>query len=131
MHNPKKHPFSEYAKDAFLGAAIGMFYGSGVSVFIALIVGGCAYILMGADQETQNAAVFPTLSTSAMTCVVVGIVLGARAGHYEGLGLSLTVIKGVIIGGSIGVIASLFTGIVASTLIGSVAGILSAFWFDR
>ena len=131
MHNLKKSPFDSHARDVFLGGVIGMFFGSAACVFVALIVGSCAYILTGADQETQYAAVFPTLTTSALTCMIVGAVLGARAGHYEGLGLSLTVIKGVVIGGSIGVITTLFAGIVVSVIIGSVAGVLSGLWFDR
>ena len=131
MHNPKKSPFDEHAKDVLLGAVLAMFFGSAVSVFIAALVGGCAYILTGADQETQYAAVYPTLTTSALTCVIVGAVLGARAGHYEGLGLSLTVIKGVLIGGSIGVIATLFAPTLVSVIIGSAGGVLSGFWFDR
>ena len=131
MHNPRKPPFDKYAKDAVLGAVIGILFGSAVCVFVALFVGGCAYILTGADEETQYAAVFPTLSTSALTCLIVGAVLGARAGHYEGVNLSSTTIKGVLIGGSIGVIATLFSGITVSTVIGSTAGILSGFWFDR
>ena len=131
MHNPRKSPFDEHARDVLLGAVIGIFFGSAVCVFVALFVGSCAYILMGADQDTQAAAVFPTLSTSALTCIIVGGILGARAGHYEGLGLSFTVIKGVLVEGSIGVIATLFTGITVCVIIGSVAGILSGLWFDR
>ena len=103
MHNPKKSPFDEHARDALLGGVIGFFFGSAASVFIVLVVGSCAYVISGASHETQAAAVFPTLSTSALTCVIVGGILGARAGHYEGLGLSFTVIKGVLVGGSIGV----------------------------
>lgn len=131
MHNPKKHPFDVHAKDSLLGGMIGAFFGSAACVFVALFVGSCAYILTGADQETQYAAAFPTLTTSALTCLIVGGILGARAGHYEGLGLSFTVIKGVLVGGSIGVIATLLVGITASVIIGSAAGILSGFWFGR
>ncbi len=131
MHNPKKSPFDEYARDALLGGVIGVLFGSAACVLIALVVGSCAYVLTGASQETQAAAVLPTLSTSALTCIIVGGILGARAGHYEGLGLSFTVIKGVLVGGSIGVVATVFTGITASVIVGSAAGILSGFWFDR
>ena len=120
--------FDEHAKDALLGAVIGVLFGSAVCTFVAAIVGGITYSIAGADQLL---GIFLVLSTSALTCVIVGAVLGARAGHYEGLGLSLTVIKGVIVGGSIGVIATLFSGIVISTIIGSATGILSGFWFDR
>ena len=95
MHNPKKSPFDEHAKDVLLGAVLAMFFGS------------------------------------AVTCVIIGAVLGARAGHYEGLGLSLTVIKGVLIGGSIGVIATRFAPTLISVIIGSAGGVLSDFWFDR
>ena len=108
-----------------------MFLGSALCVFVASFVGSCAYILTGATQEEQYAAVFPTLSTSALTCLIVGAVLGARAAHYDGLGLSFTVIKGVIIGGSIGVVATLFAGITVSVIIGSIVGVLSGLWFDR
>ena len=131
MHNHKKHSSDAPAKDSLLGGVIGVFFGSAASVFVALFVGSCVHILTGADQETQYAAVFPTLSTSAITCLIVGAILGARAGHYEGLGLSLTVIKGVLIGGSIGVIATLFVGILPSAIIGSAAGVISGFRFDR
>ena len=129
MHNPPKSPFGEHAKDAILGAAIGMFFGSAVSVFVAMIIGGCAYRIAGADLNFDTA--FPVLSASALTCVTVGIILGARAAHYEGLGLSLTVVKGVVVGGSVAVIATLFTGTVVSIVIGSAVGVLSGFWFDR
>ena len=108
-----------------------MFFGSAACVLVALFVGSCAYILTGATQEEQAAAVFPTLTTSALTCLIVGAVLGARAAHYDGLGLSFTVIKGVVVGGAVGVIATLFLGITLSAIIGSAAGILSGFWFDR
>ncbi|MYC08180.1 MAG: hypothetical protein F4X57_13570 [Chloroflexi bacterium] len=131
MHNPKKSLFDEYARDALLGGMIGIFFGSASCVIIALVVGSCAYVISGASQETQAAAVFPTLSASALTCVIVGGILGARAGHYEGLGLSFTVIKGVLVGGSVGVIATLFTSITVCVIVGSVTGILSGLWFDR
>ena len=98
MHNPKKSPFDEHARDALLGGVIGVLFGSAACVIIALVVGSCAYVISGASQETQAAAVFPTLSASALTSVIVGGILGARAGHYEGLGLSFTVIKGVLVG---------------------------------
>lgn len=131
MHNPKKSPFDEHARDALLGGVIGVLFGSATCVLIALVVGSCAYVISGASQDTQAAAVFPTLSASALTCVIVGGILGARAGHYEGLGLSFTVIKGVLVGGSVGVIATLFTSITVCVIIGSVAGVLSGLWFDR
>ena len=128
MHNPRESPFGEHARDTVLSAVIGIFFGSAVCTFVAAIVGTIAYSIAGADQWL---GIFPVLTTSALTCLIVGAVLGARAGHYEGLGLSLTVIKGVIVGGSIGVIATLFVGIPVSTIIGSAAGVLSGLWFDR
>ena len=131
MHNPRKSPFAEHAKDALLGGVIGVLFGSAACVIITLLVGSCAYVLTGASQETQAAAVFPTLSASALTCVTVGGILGARAGHYEGLGLSFTVIKGVLVGGSIAVIATLFTSITVCIIMGSAAGVLSGLWFNR
>ena len=128
MQNPKKSPFDEHAKDVLLGAVIGALFGSAVCVFVAAIVGAIAYSIAGDDQVLS---IFPVLSTSALTCVIVGAVLGARAGHYEGLGLSFTIIKGVLVGGSIGVIATLFAPIIVSVIIGSAVGVLSGFWFDR
>lgn len=128
MHNPKNPMFGENARDTMLGAAIGVFFGSAVCTFVAAVVGTIAYSIAGADQWL---GIFPVLTTSALTCVIVGAILGARAGHYEGLSLSFTTIKGILIGSSIGIVATLFVSITLSAIVGSVAGVLSGLWFDR
>lgn len=85
-------------RDTLLGAVIGVFFGSAVSMFVALFVGGCAHVLARADDETQYAAIFSTIAASVLTCIIVGAILGAYTGHYDGLGLSKTMILGTIVG---------------------------------
>ena len=126
MHNPKKPPFDEHAKDALLNALLGALYGPSVGVIVAALVGTIAYAIMGVQE------VFGVMAAgSGPPCVIVSAIWGARIGHREGYALSFTVLKVACIGGSVGIVSTLFMGIALSIIVGSAAGILSGFWFDR
>jgi len=126
MHDPKKSPFDEHARDALLNALLGIFYGSSVGVLVAALVGSIAYAI--ADEPEVYGAM---AAGSGIPCVIVSAFWGARVGHREGYALSLTVLKVACIGGSVGIVSTLFMGIAPSIIVGSAAGILSGFWFDR
>ena len=114
MHNPRKSPFAEHAKDALLGERRDQVSYSALppASIITLLVGSCAYVLTGASQETQAAAViFQTLSADARSHA-----LSDQAAYWareqvimKAWDCQFTVIKGVLVGGSIAVIATLFT----------------------
>ena len=94
MHNHKKPPFDEHAKDALLNALLGIFYGSSVGVPVAALVGSIAYAVAGVPEAFGAMA-----AGSGVPCVIVSAVWGARVGYREGYALSFTVLKVACMGG--------------------------------